>query len=303
MFEPIWFLTGLALPALIAGAIVIVVGLISQSPWLRQAAISTAIALGFIAGYIATYGLPPFPPVESQQWLVVAALPATLVISVLAAIAFIPTWAAWLLRLLVAFGITPLLLQSYLKYTWSRGESMTWIISLGIAASIGWCLIIFLTRPRQSDNDTPPTRIDWRLWTFAFVAGGTGVTTMLSGSQTLAQLGLSLAATLAGIAVLQTINPTTANRDFRGFPVDVPFVALVGLWLAGHFYAEITATHAVVLALSPLAAGIGDLPPLHRLSLGKNLAARLVTILTIVGIVVAHAAIKFSQESATDYYG
>ncbi len=296
MIEPLWLLLGLLLPAVASVAVLLATRHRRCPAWLSQSGPSLAIATGFVVGYTATYGTPVFPPVESQQWLLTAVLPATLIVSILGAINTVPSPIAWIGRLALALGTPPLLLQSYLRYTWSTGQAFTWIASLGVAIATVWALLSRLDA-KYAQAQTPSTR--WWPLLLAIVAGGTGIAIMMSGSQTIAQLGLTLAAVLVAVLILPG---GSDQRTPRSSPIDIPFAVLVGLWLNGYFYAELLAWHTALLVLASLMPWVGLIPALRNRPPWQNTAIRLIATAIPIIIVIATAAIRFNREM-TDYYG
>ena len=126
-------------------------------------------------------------------------------------------------------------------------------------------------------------------------ATGAGVTLLASGSAVLGQLGLTLAISLAGAwfaGIL--INGPVAQRGGLG----VALILLAGLLINGYFYASLKPLHALVLAMAPLAAWVGQLPPIRRLKPWQ--ASLVVVILTgvVVAAVTAPAAITAQREAS-----
>ena len=297
MFEQAWFVQGGAFPAILAAVIVLGVRAIPRPEWLSKTPEVIAIAAGFTVGFVATHGGPNFPPVESQEWFVVVALPISLVVAMAARICVAPAPLFWIMRLLIAFGLPPLLLQPLLQYTWSLAQAVTWLTLLGLANTTVWVL---LSRPVKPHHGQPFPRFDWVIWMLTIVVGATGITTMLSGSQTLAQVTLSLAVTCAAIGAIGVIWP---NKNGWQGSIDIALPMLIMIWLNGYFYAEVIPIHAILLGLSPLAVWMGEIDPWKRWSPSKNAMLRLIAVTAIVTLVVVHAAIKFQQDSTMNYYG
>lgn len=293
-----WVLWGAVLPAMIGVVVPLVIFYRRCPRWLTQIVSVIAIALGFEVGFLATYGMPKLPPIEAHEWLMVALGPAALVVAILAAATRIPAVGIWLLRFIIAFGAAPLLLQPYIEHTWTGAQSTTWLLGLGAGAVLFWALLMRLV----SNSDTTEnshTPAYWLPWVLAIVAGGTGITILMSGSQTLGQLGISLAAVLIGVAAMSLI----ARKKVFSLTshLDLTITLLIGIWLCGYFYAQLSAMHTILLALAPLAAWIGHLLPDPKYTFGKTLVRLIPALILVIGV-VGSAAVKFTQESAYNAY-
>ena len=177
---------------------------------------------------------------------------------------------------------------------------MTWLTGLGAGATLFWFLLLRLVSHSRTAEKNQDSSVSWSLWVLAIVAGGTGMTILMSGSQTLGQLAISLATVLIGLAV--------ASLIVRKVPIsltshlDLTITLLIGVWVCGYFYAQLSPVHTLLLALAPLTAWVGNLFPeqKHRLRIAL---IRLTPVVILVVAVVGSAAMKFSQESAYDNYG
>ncbi len=299
MFEAQWFFWGLALPALIAAAVVLGANCLSRFAWVVRIAPAFAVALGFEVGYFATYGWPNLPPVEAQEWVFLVLRPVALVVAVLvAARGGAATGVAWLLRLALAFGAGPLLLQPYLEHTWTAGQAWAWLAGIGVVAAIVWVLLLGLEKRAVTRDERKHTR-GWLLMELAIAAGATGMAIMLSGSQTLGQLGLTLAAILAAI---ELAGQFTKYDQLDTSHVDVPLVILVGLWLSGCFYAELQTWQALLLMLAAQVGWLVEQPWLRRVQGWRVVVVRLAAATLIAGGVVIEAAVRFSREATDAYY-
>ncbi len=296
MIEPLWVFYGLVLPASICAAVVFLTGWLFRShPWVAAGpGWALGVGAGFVAGYHAVDGWPPLPPTESQHWLVLVALPAMVLVSCLGPYPHTPLFARVSIRLfqfLLAAALAPLLLQSYLKYDWSGGQATMWITNLGTSAIVLWLMTDLLKEWR-------PGR--WVVAALSLVAGGTGVVILMSGSQSLGQMGLSLAGVLAAGWAVSWVLP---NGAVTPATVGVALTLLVGLWLNGYYYASVTATNAVLLAVSPLAAWLVELLPLRKSPDWRVGVLRVVAIGIPVGVALALAAIRFQKAmSQPSYY-
>ena len=296
MIHPSWFLLGLALPAAICAATVFATGWVFGKRGWVTAGLGWAlgIAAGFASGYHAVDGWPPVPPTESQHWLVMVVLPVLVLAASFGPFPSTRLGARMIIRFfqfMLAAVIPPLLLQSALKYDWSGRQATVWLANLGCGIIILWLLLDQL-------KQRCPGR--WVLILLTMIAGGTGVVLMMSGSQSLAQMGLSLAAVLAGgwavswIVPRATVTPATTG---------VVIVLLAGLWINGYYYASMTAVNTILLAVSPLAAWIGELPPVAKLQGWRSAAIRITAAAVPVVTAIVLAAMQFRDEiSQPSYY-
>ena len=299
MITPTWVLLGAVLPAVIGSVVPLVVFYQRCPRWLASIVSVIAVAIGFKVGFMATYGWPKLPPIESHEWLLIVLMPAALVIAIFATVTRIPTGIIWVLRLCLAFGAAPILLQPYIEHTWTRAQSTAWLMGLGVAAALFWVLLLRLVSNRYAakDDHTPGS---WSLLALAIVAGGTGITILTSGSQTLGQLGITLATILIGVAAASLFTRKAAFSLTSH--LDLTVTLLIGIWLSGYFYAQLSPIHVILLALAPLTAWFGNLVPgpKHRL---RTTLVKLAPVVILVIAVIGSAVMKFTQEATYDAYG
>jgi len=299
MIEPAWFFWGLVLPAAIS-AVVLYLWSRGFGTWQwAGAGWSLAVVPGFVAGYVATYGWPKIPPIESQEWVLVVLVPVAAAISAVAAWRGRGSSAIWAARWLVAVCAAPLLLQPYLKHQWSGMEALLWLAGIGVAVAGQWVSLAGLEARSSAKTEGAP-KGGWFEWVLAGTAGGTGVVILLSGSQTLGQLGLTLACVLAAGGVAGWFGPCPEVRVGR---TDVPVVVLIGLWMSGYFYAELAILHVILLMLAPHAAWVGDIPKIRRMPPWQGMAIRLLAVGGVVLAAVILAVVKFRQEAMGNGYG
>ena len=133
----------------VAGALAGVLILIGSWPWRTPRPIRSRIAavLGVGAGWFVgcwRLGLrPDWPPREDLDRLLVVLLPALVCVELVAAALPQRRWIVWLLRGLVACGVTPVLLHQsiYLAELGGPGSrawttQQTWLILGGLAAGL-----------------------------------------------------------------------------------------------------------------------------------------------------------------------
>lgn len=296
MIESLWLVLGLLLPAAASAAVLLVCTFKGMPEWITRLGFGWSIAVGFAIGYIATLGLPRWPPIESHEWILVAILPAVLAIATLSAFRKSSWWLVGVGRLLFSVGMPILLLQSYLKYEWSVLSMAVWLCGLGLSGFLAWWFLRKLEDGANQICEQVSINSGWWLpGAGSLVAGGTGMTIMLSGSQTIGQLGLTLAAVLTATGIGFVI--PRRIKSAQGY-VDGAYPILMGLWLVGYFYADLAAWHVITLFLGYQVAWLGEWSPIRSLAPWQNGVLRLVGVTVVTASVVASAALKFSQDAS-----
>jgi hypothetical protein len=121
-----------------------------------------------------------------------------------------------------------------------------------------------------------------------------GVTVMFSGYATGGQMGLPLAAALAGAWASGMI-----LRDLR--PSRVPLAAALGglfsLLVVGRFFARLTSVHAILLFCAPSLCAAFELRFLRRLGPWPRTAASLLLVGCLAAGVVVSAWIEFVRDA------
>jgi len=303
VIEPSWFLLGGLLPMVIAGAFAWALSHNKDARMGGLPAIGWTIGIGLAAlvGLLASTGLPPWKPIESKHWLVMAVVPAALLVALIGTSARMPRTLIWLLRVLVAAGIAPVLLQPMLRYAWSTGESAAWLSGLGIAVLLVWYLM-HLNASRYGGRAP--------LFVLGATAAGLAVCTVASGSTTAGLLAGSFALALGG-AYLATAKGKTCTHTGPGL-TDVAVPVLLGLLINSWAYSwqmhhEPWASRGVaaILLAAPLGLWIGRLPVFKRLSsVNQALVGCGVSIFMValaLGIAGYEAYLR-SSESAAGYY-
>lgn len=296
MIEPQWFFYGIAWPAILTAGVLAVSGLVCRRwPWVAPGpGWALGVGAGLMAGYHAVDGWPPLPPTESQHWLVMVALPIAVLLASLGPFQNTrPKWrmAVRFLQCLLAGATPAVLLQSYLQYEWSYSQAVAWLAGLAVV-TIGLWLGLDQLKRRQ------PGR--WLTLNLCIVAAGTGVCVTMSGSQTIGQLALSLAAVLAGAWLVSWVLPKQAASPAT---LGVAVISLAGLWINGYFYAELTTTNVILLALAPLAGWVTRLPKLRRALGWRSAVTRSVAVLIPVVIALILAGMRFQEEMTHPSYG
>jgi hypothetical protein len=199
----------------------------------------------------------------------------------------------WALRVVVAAGTARVLLHgtSYLTDLGGPGTrewspAQTWLILGGLAVALSTAWVLLALPGRYAPGPALPAAL-------ALSTGGAAATVMLSGYFTGGQLGLPLAAALAGGAVV-TLLP---QARFAGiYWLGPGLVGLFSLLVIGHFFGSLSTTHALLLFGTPLLAWL-------PLAVGRWLRSGLrdILVLVLVGAAVAgivfHAQRQFVEDS------
>jgi hypothetical protein len=281
-----------------AAAAVLALFAIGQ-PWRTFGAGRTALAwilgigTGFYVGCWILGLLPLWPPRDCAGRLLLVVFPAALAVEVLAALPKIPAWLGIMLRLAVAAGTAPVLLYKSRYITelagansreWSPLQIGVILASLAATLALIWMLMILLAR--RAPVSTPVV--------LAGICAGTGLTIMLSGYATGGQLGLPLAAALAGGAVVALAAPSLRLSSAWVAPAVVGWFSLL---VIGHFFGELTIFHAVLLFVAPLLAWLPELPYVRSLRPWVKGPLGIILVAAMVSAIVLHARHVFEEAS------
>lgn len=279
---------GLALPAALAGGVLVAGWRIAHrrasARDSRSWAGPVAVAAAFIAGYWGLLGRPDLPPLDATDWLFY-----------LAGALAVPGLADALLRLRLPARvvlITVAVAASFLVLGWPllrlEGEAAADARAQAtIAAVLATASIVAL--------DALAVRISAvRLsGVLLAVAVPAAVVVVLSGSQRLGQIGGLLAAIAMGMVAANV----ALGRAAVGRGTVLVFGTLLGgLLLCAHLYAELTTANAMLLAAAPNMAWLGYLVP-KRAGHAVNVIAQLLLVLSIAAIAVVRAYLVFVQDA------
>jgi hypothetical protein len=313
--DPIVLLQATAVAALVAAVAVLFAGWPWRAPRSARSAAGCVlgVGLGFFAGWWWLGVLPKWPPLEDQDRLLLILFPALVVIELLATIPGPFRRLTWPLRLVICAGAGRLLLDQTTFITdlnvagtpeWTPAQ--TWLILGGMAASLAvvWGALATLThRPPLATAgedsscagaSSAATRQGWRApgrsvpLALALACAGAGVTVMLSGYATGGQLGLPLAASLAGALAASLV--LAEPPEMKGI-VGLGVVGLFALVVVGRYFGNLSTTNAVLLFFGPLLCWLPELPQrFHGL-------ARVAWAAVPVAIAVLLAQPKFVEDS------
>lgn len=199
-----------------------------------------AIGVAYLAGHLVITGWTSFPPADTTNWLPYFALAAA-VLGAFCAVLPITVWARMVIFALVSTGALRLLLKPKFQYAWSTGEGWAWVVCLG-------CAIVLLAIILDALAHRPETAVEMPVFLLIVCAGTSGAL-MLSGSVLLGQFASVLAAAVSGTLVF------TAGKVALGRGIVPVFSLLMGaLLVSGHFFAELPAVSAGLLAFAPILA-------------------------------------------------
>ena len=298
MPDPILIVTAMSVALGVSGALSAIIGW----PWRRaqttlyDAGWILGIGIGFCAGCWVLDIRPHWPPRQDLDRLLVMVVPAAIAVELLAVLPQAPRWVVWTVRLAVIAGTARVLLHgtSYITDLTGPGTSewspsLAWLILGGLATLEGavWALLSLLAR-RAKD---PSLSI-----CLVITSSGAAVTVMLSGYAAGGQIGLTLAAALAG-ATIALLFETRAGRGIG--PLGVPLVAFCSLLVLGRFFGALSSVHAILLLCAPLLGWLPELPYLYQLPSWVRGLARVVLVAAVVLIVVVRAQTKFDHDFGT----
>jgi hypothetical protein len=301
----------LALRAMgIAGGIAAISLLIFGWPWRspnRSRLIlgwTLGLGVGFLVGCYVLDGTIRWPfkglrvaeNAESKDRLLFLLLPAAMLVEGLSALQKLPRLVIWILRLLVAGGVAPIILHNsiYLENLpgsdgpeWNAQQQFQILSILGGSLFLVWLALDLFVR--KAPSRVVPLAI-------SIVSVGSAVTIMFSANLSGGQLALPLAGALAGGLLASFLLPI--SRDGTGL-LGVSLVVLFGLLVENRFFAKLTTVHAALLFFSLLLLWMPEIPPLRRLSPRSRGLLRLVLLVIPIAFVIAQGRARFEEESRT----
>ena len=227
------------------------------------AGLPLALGTGYLTAQIGIFGLPPWPPVDSGQWLAFAVAGAT-IWGWLSSGPTFPGWFRWTAAAGLSAGLGTILLLPLIRYAWTIPQS----VGLVAAAALGvfglWSLWHQQTQRLVGSG--------W-LFVLAGLSGLTALSLLLSGSASMGLLAGGFAFSLGAAWLFSLIVP--AFRPHPGAAGVLSF-ALVGMWIMGLAYTDMPWFIVALLAGIPLGWSIA--PRLYH-----SKAARAITRLTTPG--------------------
>lgn len=277
------FFATLLLPALVAALLPIAAWRATRRRMAardcRSWALACALALGFVAGYLASFGLPELPPADGIEVILLAGV--FLAAASLALALWQPGRPAGAVVILLVTAAAGALLARPL---WPHQPAGWWLhaaIALAIAGASLVSLDVLAARLRAATL----------LAMLLVVSIASAIVLVQSGSARLAQMAVILAAAECGawLAVVAMGRATTARA-----------VVLVGgvLWalllLAGLWYAELSSRSAIPLIAAPHAAWLAAART-PRQSRFARAVVQVLLVAAIAAIPVALALIEWPQ--------
>src|SRR5438477_1374623 len=204
--------------------------------WRKTSDCAAAIAIGggYIAGHVLTAGWSPLPPRSAIHWLFWFGVIGTIVAT---ADAFVRPKAivrviGWTIVCAIACR---LILRPKFSYNWRWAEGWVRIIAitLGIVL-LTWCLEVVDRRPFGRSS---------MFSIMTIVCAGTAIALMLAGSLLLGQLACVLCAILMVLFLAELAFPALSAQSVEAIALSL---LCSGLWLSGHFYAELPIVSALL---------------------------------------------------------
>jgi hypothetical protein len=162
---------------------------------------------------------------------------------------------------------------------------------LTTALAVVWLSLALLTR--KTRGRSIPLAV-------AFACAGAAVTVMLSGYASGGQMGLPLAAALAGA----TVASLALSAPFEGDGLlGLGVVGLFGLLVIGYFFGQLAFGHAALLFFGLLFCWVPELPYLRRLGPRLREILRVVLVGVPVILAVGLAQQKFVADSSRNSPG
>lgn len=240
--DPVWFVTGLFLPAAIAAGITLAVRWVHR-PSLAAGLVAVGLLLGYAVGFLAVQGWPWRAPLDALDWWALVGVPATAVLAMAGAVRRVPGWAMWVGRVLIAGGLVPLMLRAYLQYHWDGTTAAAYSVAIPVLVLAVWAAAHAL-RVRGDGGLV--------LGAMAIQALAVAAAIGASGSLTLGQHAGTVAAVVVAVAVVGVVVPTASA--WQGVAIDVAMLLIVAALMQGRFFAAtMTDVHAALLLVAPAA--------------------------------------------------
>lgn len=282
----IW--AGLITPGALTAGLLVVGWRLARRRWsMRQSrswAGPLAVGAGYAAGYLALFGWPGVPPIDSIDWLCLLAVPLTL-----AGLLDSCLRIGWPGRVLLIAVVVPwaLLLPAWPLFVAEAQAGAPVALQLAVAVVLACAAVMSLD---ALGAHLSAARLSGILLAVSVPAA---LVLALSGSLRLGQIGGLLAAAAAGALAVNLILGTAAVG--RGMvPVFGPLLA--GLLWCGHLFSELTTADALLLAAAPNMAWLAQRLP-RRFGRLSQALAQLLLVMATAGIALVGAWLRFSREA------
>mgnify|MGYP001378220536 CR=1 FL=1 len=203
--------------------------------------------MAYLTGHLNRFPSPDWSnwqAVDAWQWLAPGV--AVMALAGIVGAVWNRVWLRLALRTLVIAGFAAISLQSFIRYTWTPTEAMSWIAGIAIGGTVWWQLVETAGRSGKTQ---------WFALQWLIVAVGSGAIFLLSQSARLLEMTMMLGAGIGVSLVLQAIGRRQLAAGLYGV---APFVML-GLWLNGYFYADMAWWRVVAPAIAPLAGTVAGM--------------------------------------------
>lgn len=295
MPDPIKLPLGQAAAAGIAIVLLLVGGWPWRAPCSRRLAVGSVlgVGLGFLAGTWIIGVVVHWPPREDQDRLMFVVMPAAIIVELIAAVIRV-RGTAWILRCLMALGVSPILLYNTSYITdlngpgsreWTPAQSAEIFGGLGGALIVVWALLARLIN-RAPGRSAP--------FAISIAAGAAAISVMLSGYGSGGQIGFPLAAAVLGAAIGSlALKKTVGGEEMIG----VGLIGVFSLLVMGRFFGQLPTLNGALILLGLLACWAPELPPLGRAVPRVRGAMRIVLTAVPLLIAVFLAGHKFYAEA------
>ncbi|MDG2381590.1 MAG: hypothetical protein P8N76_07940 [Pirellulaceae bacterium] len=277
----------LYLKAMIAASIVSAITMLTMvklrrsasQTWLNSAAV-LAIGLGLTVGYSVLAFRWIWPPANGLDRFLTLVIPAVLAIELIAGFQQIPTWTAWVLRIILAGTIPRILLHGSVYLNSEMTDSAAWqlgtVLALCVALAVGlWWLLSWLSVRSPSISIS---------MTVSLATQGAGLAIMLSGYIKGGAAAFPLVATVITTTIMAQLLTWHIREPTRlvspTASLGIGLVSLCSLLLIGCFFGRLSTSSALVILLAPLLCWMTEFSPLRQLNpwLAGSIQIALVTI-------------------------
>lgn len=297
--DPPWFALGLAAPAFIAGAAMLLAlpsWPIPRAPPAARAALTGNLGIGaaMLIGIAAAFGPPHLLDTLADplrlRWQDALSLitVAAALIEALAPLHAVARRVAWPLRLALIAAAPWLLLAPIIRHDWPTSHTLAWTASSAVA------LLALVIVGRANDRPRPTRDLPFPI---ALATAAAAAAIALSGSISIGQLAASLAAAIAaaGLAALRLPRDATAATSTLTLLIYgcLIIVAYHYTFDPYHHREGLHRHTALLLAAAPFLPVIAALPRPARIDRpALRVAARWLLILTPAAAALALAAAR-----------
>ncbi|HEV3004134.1 MAG TPA: hypothetical protein VGX78_06710 [Pirellulales bacterium] len=304
MPDPWRFLAAMGLAAGLAALAVALGGRRGRARRAAEAGVSRSSRAFWIVGIGAAWWLGcrwlglriHWPPSEDLDRLFLVLWPATLGVELVVCVLPDRWKPAWLMRLAVSAAAAPTLLFGSIyvcdlagpgSRRWTTWQTLAIFGLLAIALAGVWASLAKLAGQSAGRSVVLAA---------AMCSAAAGIAIMLSGSMTAGQIGLPLAAALAGASATSLVIGGPQGDSAAIGPAVVGLFALI---VVGRFFADLTTLHAVLLFTATLGCWVSALPYIRNLRPAMIGTCRLAAVAVPLAIVVIQAQSRFAANAAS----